>query len=139
MTLLSAWEDLQKSTLKAITGALRKLEYVAQLRDGKGGYAHWGLNRVYGEERAERALVEAHRSALSNVLRTPIRALEADAEASSREAGLPEEEYLERLSAGCPRLLPAEPGAGSSRHFSSVLHVLSSLRRSRKPDANRRA
>jgi hypothetical protein len=137
MTLHSAWEDLQHTTLKAIVGSLRKLEYLSQLRDGQGGYSHWGLSRVHGEERAKSALQESHRLELSRVVRTPIRSLEYDAEESSREAGVPEAEYLARLSAGCPRLLPAEPGAGSSRHFSSVLLALSSLLRARKPDANR--
>jgi len=136
MSLLSAWEDFQQTTLKAIAGSLRKLEYLAQLRDGKGGYSHWGLTRVHGEERARAALAESHKSELSNVLRTPIRMLEQDAEESSREAGMTEGEYLARLSAGLPRLLPPEPGAGSSRHFSSVLHALLSLLRTRKPGAN---
>lgn len=137
MTLLSAWEDLQQTTLKAIASSLRKLEYLAQLRDGKGGYSHWGLSRIHGEERAKTALQESHRSELSKVLATPIRQLEQDAQESSREAGIPEGEYLAQLSSGCPRLLPPEPGAGSSRHFSSVLHALSSLLRARKPGANR--
>jgi hypothetical protein len=137
MTLLSAWEDLQRTTLRAISGSLRRLEYLAQLRDGRGSYSHWGLSRVHGEDRAETALAESHRSQLSNVLRTPIRTLEEDAEESSREEGVSQEEFLARLSAGLPRLLPQDPGAGSSRHFSSVLHALSSLLRSRKSGANR--
>jgi len=136
MTLLSAWEDLQKTTLKVIAGSLRRLEYLAQLRDSQGRYSHWGLARVHGEERAKAALAESHRSELSKVLATPIRELEQDAEESSREAGVPEGEYLSRLSAAWPRLLPADPGAGSSRHFSSVLQALSSLLRARKPGAN---
>ena len=134
MTFLSAWQDVQKTTLNAIAGSLRKLEYLAQLRDSKGRYSHWGLSRVHGEERANTALAECHRSELSKLLRTPIQTLELDAEESSKEAGVPEGQYLERLSA--KSLLPADPGAGSSRHFSSVLLALSSLLRARKPDAN---
>lgn len=129
MAFLSALQDVQKTTLKAIAGSLRKLEYLAQLRDGTGGYSHWGLTRVHGKERADVALAESHRCELSHVLRTPLQSLEADAEESSREAGVSEGQYLERLSARLPRLLPPDPGAGSSRHFSSVLQALSCLRR----------
>lgn len=132
MAFLSALQDIQKTTLKAITGSLRKLEYLAQLRDGTGEYSHWGLTRVHGKERADVALAESHRSELSKVLRTPLQSLEADAEESSREEGVPEGQFLERLSAKLPRLLPPDPGAGSSRHFSSVLQALSSLRRAQR-------
>lgn len=132
MALLSALQDIQRTTLKAITGSLRRLEYLAQLRDGRGGYSHWGLTRVHGEERAETALAECHRSELSKVLRTPIRTLEVDAEESSREAGMPDGQYLAQLNSKSQQLLPSDPGAGSSRHFSSVLQALLSLRRARK-------
>jgi hypothetical protein len=138
MTMLSAWDDLRENTLRVIAGSLRRLEYLAQLRDGNGGYSHWGLTRVHGEQRAATALADTHRRELSKVLSTPIRDLEQDAEESSREAGKAEGEYLQSLSEGCPKLLPPDPGAGSGRHFSSVLHALSSLQRHRKPDATRR-
>lgn len=138
MAFLSALQDVQKNTLKAIGGSLRKLEYLAHLRDAAGGYVHWGLTRVHGKERADVALAESHRCELSNVLRTSLQILEADAEQSSVEAGVPEGQYLELLSAKLPRLLPPDPGAGSSRHFSSVLQALLSLRRARL-DANRQA
>ena len=139
MALLSALQDVQKTTLKAITGSLRKLEYLAELRDDSDGYSHWGLSRIYGRDRAASALAESHRSELSKVLRTPLSSLEADAEESSRQAGEPEGQYLARLGDKWSRLLPPDPGPGSSRHFSSVLHALSSLRRARKSDANRPA
>jgi len=136
MTLFSAQEDLQETTLKAITGFLRKLEYVAGLRDTDGRCAHWGLVRVHGETASNRALAEAHNQALSRVLCTPIRNLEADLQKSSENAGISESEYLERLSRSTAHLLPPVPGAGSGRHFNSVLQVLSSLRKARRPDAS---
>jgi len=136
MTFVSALEDLQKTTLKAITGGLRKLEYVAGLRDQEGNYKHWGLARVYGELRSKNALTDAHRVLLSNVLSTPIQNLEKDVEQSSEEAGVPPAAYLERLSAARSELLPADPGAGSGRHLNSVLQALSSLLKSGKRDAN---
>jgi len=136
MTLLSAQQDLQETTLKAITGFLRRLEYVAGLRDKEGNCAHWGLVRVYGEASSTRALAEAHSQALSRVLSTPIRNLETDLKKSSEHAGISESEYLERLSQSSAHLLPPAPGAGSGRHFNSVLQALSSLRKAHRPDAS---
>jgi hypothetical protein len=139
MSLFSALEDLQTSTLKAIPGRLRRLEYLASLRMQDGSYSHWGLNRLYGELRAKRALADAHRAQLSAILATPIRNLEKDVRESSDEAGLPPKAYLERLSSSSAQLLPPNPGAGSSRHLSSVLHALASLQKPRKPDASPQA
>jgi hypothetical protein len=127
MTLISALEDLQETTLRAIAGRLCRLEYVARLRSEGGTYAHWGLVRVHGEGTADRALAQAHRAMLSDVLSTPLRNLEEDAERSSQVAGLPAKIYLEQLRGGGVNLLPPSPGAGSARHLSSVLHALSSL------------
>lgn len=135
MTLLSAIEDLQRTTLRAVAGCLRRLEYLSGLRNREGGYAHWGLGRVYGELAAKRALAQAHRNALSKVLSTPIRELVKDAQESSEMAGVPPATYVEQLSAHSSELLPPEPGAGSARHLSSVLHALSSLLKNRKPGA----
>jgi hypothetical protein len=138
MTLISALEDLQETTLRAISGCLRKLEYVAGLRSKAGTYTHWGLVRVHGEGTAEKALSQAHRALLSEVLSTPLRNLEKDAEQSSQLAGLPAKDYLQQLSGGISKLLPTSPGAGSAPHLSSVLHALSSLLPHRKPDASPR-
>lgn len=136
MPIFSALEDLQSTTLKAIAGSLRRLEYLAGLRQEDGSYAHWGLARVYGDVRAKRALAEAHRAQVSTILATPIRKLEKDVCKSSEEAGLAPAAYLEKLSSSTLQLLPTNPGAGSTRHLSSVLHALSSLLRSHKSDAN---
>jgi len=136
MTLFSALEDLQQTTLKAVAGCLRRLEYLSGLRDKDGGYGHWGLGRVYGELSAKRALAQAHRAMLSRVLATPLRELVEDAGESSELAGLPPATYVERLSNTSRNLLPPEPGAGSARHLNSVLHALASLLKTRKRDAN---
>lgn len=138
MTLLSAQQDLQETTLKAIRGFLRRLEYVAGLRDKEGNCEHWGLVRVYGEAASNRALAEIHSQELSRVLSTPIRNLETDLQMSSEHAGTSESEYLERLSGSGDRLLPPAPGAGSRRHFNSVLHALASLQKARRSDASLR-
>ncbi len=136
MTLHSALEDLQDTTLKAFAGCLNKLEYLSGLRDKSGHYEHWGFNRVYGDAAARKALARAHRALLSNVLAMPIRKLAEDAKQSSESAGLPPAAYVERLAAASPNLLPQGPGAGSARHLSSVLHALSSLLKNPGRDAN---
>lgn len=137
MTLNSALEDLRGTTLRAISGGLRALEYLSRLRNQAGAYAHWGLARVYGEMSARKALVQAHRSLVAQVLSTPLRKLKEDAEFSSELAGMPAARYIERLRE-LP-LLPPEPGAGSARHLNSVLHALLILAQSRTPDAIRPA
>lgn len=129
MTLLSALEDLQKTTLRVIRGSLRRLEYLAQLRDIEGDYRHWGLARVHGQERACSAIEDSHRSQLSRILSTPIRERLRDVGLSSKEAGLTKEECLARLVSRFPHLLPANSSPGSNLHLSSVLHALSSLLR----------
>ena len=136
MTLHSALEDLQETTLRAFVGCLNKLEYLAGLRKD-GGYEHWGLSRVYGDLAARKALARAHRSLLSKVLAMPIRKLAEDAKQSSKVAGVPTDAYVERLANASPDLLPQGPGAGSARHLSSVLHALSSLLKTPREDANR--
>ena len=135
MTLVSALEDLHETTLRAVNGCLRKLAYVARLRQGGGTYNHWGLVRVYGESVAEKALGQAHRELLSDVLSTPLRNLEEDTKRSSEGEGISPKVYVDQLSGENSKLLPASPGAGSQRHLSSMLHALSSLLAARKPTA----
>ena len=136
MTLHSALEDLQETTLRAFIGCLNKLEYISGLRDEAGSYEHWGFTRVYGDLAAKRALRRTHRSLLSKILAMPIRMLVEDAKQCSEVTGLPPSDYVKRLAATGPNLLPHEPGAGSARHLRSVLHALSSLLKYPKGDAN---
>jgi hypothetical protein len=130
MTLNSALEDLRATTLKAISGSLRKLEYLAGLQNSQGSYAHWGLARVHGELAANRALEQEHRLLLSKILSTPLRGLLADVEQSSAMEGKTAAGYLEQL-AQRDRLLPAQPAAGTERHLNSVLQALLSLAKTR--------
>ena len=129
MTLNSPLEDLRATTLKAIAGSLRRLEYLSGLRDSGGAYAHWGLARVYGDLAATNALAGEHRSQVSQILSTPLRILLEDIRLSSEVAGMPPTTYLQLLCSRSSDLLPPEPGVGSARHLNSVLHALSSLTR----------
>jgi hypothetical protein len=135
MSLISALQDLQETTLKAVAGCLRGLEYIAGLRDKERGYGHWGLAQVHGDSAAKRALAQAHRSTLSKVLATPFRQLVEDAAKSSELAGMPPVVYTEQLAARSKNLLPPEPGPGSARHLNSVLHALSQMLKNPERDA----
>ena len=130
MTLNSALEDLRASTLKALSGSLRKLEYLANLRDAKGNYTHWGLARVHGEWAANRALEQEHRLMVSRILSTPLQRLLEELPVAGEMAGLPAAEYVERLIER-DRLAPPQPGAGVERHLNSVLQALSELAKTR--------
>jgi len=140
MTLKSALEDLSRSTLRAISGYLQKLEYLSGLRRSRGqGYSHWGFGKVHGDLAANKALGEAHRAVVSQVLSTPLSKLLADAEESTGAEEQDLEAYLKTLSAKGDSLLPNNPGPGSARHLSSVLHALLGIERNRERNATRRA
>jgi hypothetical protein len=139
MTLKSALEDLSHTTLEAVAGYLRKLEYLAGLRAREGNYAHWGFGKVYGRTNANKALGTAHREVVSEVLSTPLRTLLEDVEKSSVLVGVDAEKYLGELAQRGNALLPSDPGAGSTRHLSSVLHALLGLERNRQRNATRQA
>ncbi len=120
MTFLSAYEDFVERTLAALPGWWRKLDYLAGLRRADGRYAHWGLQRVYGERRAQEAMAQAHRELMLQVLRTPLRALVDEVEGGGKEA-------LEFLRQSGVDLLPGDLGGGSARHFSSVVSAISQV------------
>jgi hypothetical protein len=132
MTLKSALQDLRETTLAAISGVLAKLTYLGSLRRREGGYRHWGMSLVHGEEASERALKAAHTEVLSTVLRTPITDLEEDLQHSSSDREETAGVYVESMRAQLGELVPSPQDAASARHLSSVLVALSSLEKSRK-------
>jgi hypothetical protein len=137
MTLKSALEDLTRSTLRAISGCLQRLEYLSGLRERGEGYSHWGFEKLHGESAANKALAEAHSSAVSNVLSTPLSKLLSDVQSSTQAEGQNTEAYLRGLSQKGSELLPNNPGPGSARHLSSVLHALLGLEKNRRKAATR--
>ena len=130
MSLKSVAEDLQARTLRAVSGVLGKLGYLAGLRQADGTYSHWGLSRIYGEEATQRALEEAHRNAVSTVLETPLATLVRDVSESSGANDAARIELLRNLQQN--QRLPPASGAGAGRHLSSVLRALLSLIRNRR-------
>ena len=94
MTLKSALQDLRETTLAAVSGLLAKLAYLASLRRREGGYLHWGMALIHGEEASERALKTAHVEALSAVLRTPVSELVEDLHGASAEREITPADYI---------------------------------------------
>ena len=131
MSLKSAAEDLQARTLRAVSGWLGKLDYLAGLRQEDGSYAHWGLSRVHGEVASQRALSDAHRSVVTNILRTPLPKLLQELDESGRGADRLPKDLLARFSQNASQLEPPGPGVGARRHLNSVLRALAGLRRRR--------
>lgn len=132
MTLKSALQDLRETTLAAVTGLLAKLTYLASLRRGEGGYRHWGLSLIHGEESSERALHTAHADVLSKVLRKPIADLVEDLRESSEDSQKTPAAYVEEMRVHINELLPSTQDATAARHLNSVLSALSSLEKNQK-------
>ncbi|MGA7219074.1 MAG: hypothetical protein WBX38_12195 [Candidatus Sulfotelmatobacter sp.] len=133
MTLKSALQDLRETTLAAVSGLLAKLAYIASLRRREGGYTHWGLSLLHGEDASDRALKAAHSQALSAVLRAPIADLVEDLRESNRDGDKTAAEYANGMRGQCRQLLPSENDEVAARHLNSVLVALSSLEQNQKP------
>jgi hypothetical protein len=132
MTLKSVKEDLQASTLRAISGSLAKLGYLGSLRLEDGSYSHWGLSRVHGETAAQGALAEAHQGILAKILRAPLNKLLNDVQDSCAGRKQGQIEFLAELQERESQILPPKAGVGSRRHLNSVLRALLALAKSPK-------
>jgi hypothetical protein len=132
MTLKSALQDLRETTLAAVSGLLAKLHYLGSLRRREGGYQHWGMSLVHGEDASERALKAAHTEVLSTVLRTPIPELVEDLRDSSQNCEQTAGAYVEGMREQFTELLPSPEDAASAHHLNSVLAALSSLEKNQK-------
>jgi hypothetical protein len=133
MTLKSALQDLRETTLAAVAGLLARLSYLGSLRRQEGGYRHWGLSLVHGDESSERALKAAHTEVLSKVLRTPISELEEDLQESRQVGSKTSTGYIEGMQRQINQLLPSPQDKVSASHLNSVLVALSALEKNHKP------
>jgi len=132
MSLKSALQDVKETTLSAVSGLLGRLAYLSSLRRANGRYQHWGIEAVHGQESAERALRTAHLEVVSNILRTPLGALERDLKESSEGSGVRAGQYAEQMRGQLEDLLPeGRENTPASTHLNSVLLALSSLERHR--------
>lgn len=132
MTLKSALQDLRETTLAAVSGLLAKLAYLASLRQREGGYLHWGMSLLHGEEASDRALKAAHTEVLSTVLRTPISELAEDLRNSSQDSDQTAGAYVEGMREQFTELLPSPQDAPAAAHLNSVLTALSALEKNHK-------
>ncbi|HWW14321.1 MAG TPA: hypothetical protein VN310_06645 [Candidatus Dormibacteraeota bacterium] len=132
MTLKSALQDLRETTLAAVSGLLARLAYLGSLRRREGGYLHWGMSLVHGEDASDRALKAAHSEVLSTVLRTPISDLVDDLRESSQDSEKTAGAYVEEMREQFSELLPSPQDAASAHHLNSVLIALSSLEKNQK-------
>jgi hypothetical protein len=129
MTLKSAQEDFESTTLGSVAGLLGKLSYTGSLHDGSGRYQHWGLESVYGSDGAQHAMKSAHRALISRILKTPLQVLLDDLSTSCTDEERTELEFLCSLSQ--ERSLPKAVSSAAPAHLKSVLHALSALLESR--------
>ncbi|MGA7909089.1 MAG: hypothetical protein WCA16_16900 [Candidatus Sulfotelmatobacter sp.] len=132
MTLKSALQDVRETTLAAVSGLLAKLAYLASLRRKDGGYRHWGISLVHGEDSSDKALKTAHCEVLSSVLRTPISALVEDLHQSSENSRETAAGYVEGMRQQFEELLPDQPDPASAGHLNSVLIALSSVEKAQE-------
>ena len=127
MSLKSALEDFEGTTLAAIPGLLGKLYYLAGLHDGHGTYSHWGMERVHGEQAARRAMGTSHAAVLTQVLRARLQALDEDLRLSASGGQVTPLEFLASLRNLYPRALTEKPTVVLQKHLKVVLGALSVL------------
>lgn len=134
MSLKSALEDFEGTTLAAVRGLLGRLSYLGRLHDGQGTYGHWGLAKVHGDEAAQGAIRTSHRGLLSEILKRPLALLLKDLLTSIPKEQGSEKEFLASLTHSAPKPI----SAAALAHLRSALSALSALVESRN-NANRRA
>jgi hypothetical protein len=132
MTLRSALQDLRENTLTAVSGLLAKLTYLGSLRRREGGYKHWGMALIHGQEASDRALKAAHSDIVATILRTPIAELEEDLGMSIQHSRQNATSYIEEMRRQREVLVPSPTDSVTARHLNSVLTALSSLEKHRK-------
>jgi hypothetical protein len=137
MTFLSAEEDFRIRTLGSLSGALRKLAYIVQLR-GEGRYQHWGMSRTYGDEAAQAAIARNHTNAFLDALSKPLEELRAEIDLSESQDAKESLDVLRGLRGQANAGVPADVGNGAASHLSFVLESLWLAERA-KPASIRRA
>jgi hypothetical protein len=117
MTLLSAHEDFVLRTLGSLQGCWARLVYTAQLREPNGTYSHWGFDRIYGEEKAQATIQQAHREVFRTILRQRVEELASEGAAAT--AG--------RTIKTDVDLVPQGVSRAAQLHFNAVFFALVQL------------
>jgi hypothetical protein len=98
MRFYSPEEDIVVNTLAAIPSCIERLNFLLDIREADGEFAHWGLERVHGKTRARAAINQAYRSVLRDVLKTPVKNLCQEVEDLCADVeGQSNVEYFRRL------------------------------------------
>jgi hypothetical protein len=139
MNLFSPSEDLAVRTLKHVHGTVRRLFYLATLRDKDGNYRHWGMARVFGDEASTLAAQEAHREVLNEMLRKPLEELWRELASAEANQGEQVRSQIEELAASGRLVVPPGCSEAAECHLSSVLHALRELAQTPAGNSNRPA
>jgi len=73
--LLNVAENFKRYTLKALPTLLAKIAYISSLQNSEGRYRHWGLSRLFGDQRAQKGIAAVHSELAMNLIRVPIRSI----------------------------------------------------------------
>jgi len=83
-----AVRDFKERSLGALPTLLERLAYICSLQTDAGTYDHWGLRRMFGEQAAHEAILQAHNDMAIEIIRTPIREIYKEyQEAVERQEG----------------------------------------------------
>ena len=88
--LLRVDDDFKKYTLDALPTLVEKVAYISSLLNGEGRYAHWGLSRIFGEQRAQKAIRTVHSDLALELARLPIRSLYGEYSVAAERSPRPE-------------------------------------------------
>ncbi len=109
--LLRVADDFKKYTLDALPTLIEKVAYISSLLNGEGRYTHWGLSRIFGEQRAQKAIRTVHSDLALELARLPIRNLYGEysvaAERSPRSELLKPESFVLKAPVSDDELLSA--------------------------------
>jgi hypothetical protein len=121
--MFNATENFKRYTLRALPTLIEKIAYISSLQSESGGYAHWGMNRVFGQQRAQKAIGTVHLELAVQLVRVPIRGIyEEYRSAADRKGG-------SELLAGQPLTLGA-PSNGDellSAHLRLIQESIASV------------
>jgi len=73
--ILDATDDFKKRTLSALPTLLEKLAYICSLQTEDGGYTHWGMRRLFGQESTCEAIESVHSQTACALIGIPLQSI----------------------------------------------------------------
>ena len=139
MKLLNATDDFLSRSLGTLRGFFDRLEYIAELRQPDGSYAHWGLSREYGQSAAQLAIKDAHQFNFRLTLRQPCATLCDEVQISAKDRNTDLQSYFAELSEQSERMITPAAGMAQSKHFHFILLVQKNLAKFREQTTHQAA